>query len=695
MDSLWDCIHNYDSSFKEDDRLLLRASADGTFLLNPAWLRVKLPSPNECFECDTCARLSFYNIRGVCPRNKCPGELVLADQVKLAQNHYRVLYEDTKMPAQLRAEEHTAQLESAEAQKRQTEFIDGDIDLLSSSTTFEVGVDLGDLETVFLRNVPPEPFNYTQRVGRAGRGGEIPGLALTYCRRNPHDLYHYNDPETHILKGQIRPPQLRLQNEKIILRHITATVLSAFFRNPSNRERFKKVENLIGSDWENPSAVSEVMNFCRDNTALASSLREIVPKEMHAKTGLDNNSWMNLIAGKNSRFANAEAEVCSEYLLVERLKKEFSREDNFTKAKKFQNRANTIAADKTLNFLSRKAIIPKYGFPVDVVELDTRPYSQQEARKISLQRDLSQAIAEYAPGGKVVANKKEWQSCGIKIIAGKTLAVKNYYYNKARDFKQWNEDDDQAGNPDPKGKYLSPEFGFVTALLEKPKEPQGRAGRLYTTRPFFGGFVEGQQETKKLFDVEITPALPGRMVVLCEGKNGGGFYICLSCGAGSAEISGSHKTPESNECKSTLKRLSLGHEFVTDVVRLQFPGLNDEWHAYSLAYAMLLGAAQRLNVPDTDLNATITVGKTLDKTAIVLYDNVPGGAGLVANLEKQDVFLDVLKEAKKRVNGDCDCTKSCYGCIRSYRNQFAHPHLQRKDALGFLESALELRGHNT
>ena len=55
---------------------------------------------------------------------------------------------------------------------------------------------------------------------------------------------------------------------------------------------------------------------------------------------------------------------------------------------------------------------------MDVVELDTHP-RDGNSTGVALQRDLSQAIAEYAPGGKVVANKLEWESCGVKVVAGK------------------------------------------------------------------------------------------------------------------------------------------------------------------------------------------------------------------------------------------------------------------------------------
>ena len=103
-----------------------------------------------------------------------------------------------------------------------------------------------------------------------------------------------------------------------------------------------------------------------------------------------------------------------------------------------------------------------------------------------------------------------------------------------------------------------------------------------------------------------------------------------------------------------------------------------------MAYAVLLGAAETLDVPDTDLNVTIT-GSDSGEAAIVLYDNVPGGAGLVAQLEQESVFDRMLRNARERVQGNCGCDMSCYGCLRSYRNQFAHPHLNRTRALKVLQ----------
>ena len=108
-----------------------------------------------------------------------------------------------------------------------------------------------------------------------------------------------------------------------------------------------------------------------------------------------------------------------------------------------------------------------------------------------------------------------------------------------------------------------------------------------------------------------------------------------------------------------------------------------------VAYAVLLGAAEALGVPQTDLNVTIASGKKAGESAVILYDSVPGGAGLVPQIEEDRVFASVLSESHRRVSGDCGCAASCYGCLRSYRNQFAHPHLDRCLALSVLERAID------
>ena len=695
--AIWETIRQGDESMPSQHRLLL--SMGDARRLNPDWWRVfPISDDDVLYQCDTCARLQATSIDGVCTRHRCPGSVQEIRVMKLEANHYRLLYEDS-LPGVLRVEEHTAQIDKEKARDFQRAFRAGEIHVLSSSTTFELGVDLGDLDIIFLRNVPPETFNYAQRVGRAGRRSGFPGFAITFCRRNPHDLYHYAEPNDRILKGTVRPPAISLRNEKIIARHIVATALSYFFRD--FRDRFESVEKLFG-DLEHPSGVSDFSNFLqRRKSELEESLRNIVPPEMISEVGLNDGGWMYHLVGEGSRFSLAEAEVSSDFRAVKELERASARKTDYRTAEWASRRAVTIAREDALSFLSRKAIIPKYGFPVDVVELDPhRTQQTSESFEILLQRDLSIAIAEFAPTSRLVANKKEWTSYGLKKVAEREWPRKSYRRCSRHNlFISWSPGQvapsERCCSSAVERHYLVPQFGFVTDR-QKPREPKGRSARVFTTRPFFLKLTGSDPGDLDFGVIRLTKASPGLMVVLCEGRRGRGFYICGQCGAGFRERKNQHETPYGENCSGTLEQVSLGHEFATDVVQVRFlldpskDKIDEVWLAYSLAYALVEGTAEVLEVPSPDLSATVSYRGDSAIPPIVLYDNVPGGAGLVARLEDKDILRTCLEAALERVNGGCGCGEddSCYGCLRSYRNQFAHQHLKRGSVMQYLKTLL-------
>ena len=140
------------------------------------------------YQCNKCLKISSINISNICPSYRCNGELKEIDLNKsVKDNHYRKIYQNSKLE-KMKVSEHTAQLTTEYAAEIQNRFINGDINVLSCSTTFELGVDVGRLETVFMKNIPPTPANYAQRAGRAGRRLDSTAYALSYARLASHDF---------------------------------------------------------------------------------------------------------------------------------------------------------------------------------------------------------------------------------------------------------------------------------------------------------------------------------------------------------------------------------------------------------------------------------------------------------------------------------------------------------------------------
>lgn len=706
---IWDALRECDDKANTPDEKLLVPAGDAR-RVNPFWWRLRVVGDEPVLQCATCGRIQLMSVGELCSRHRCPGKVAAKPAKALETNHYRTIYA-SNLPGSLRVEEHTAQLDKEKAREFQRDFKSGKIHVLSCSTTFELGVDLGDLDTVFLRNVPPESFNYAQRAGRTGRRSGYPGFVVTYCKRGPHDLYHFAQP-TRMLSGQIRPPVLNLLNAKVISRHVAAVAFSAFFR--AFPDRFRNVQALM-KDLAKPSGVADLKAFLREGqTRLEKVLRDVVPPEVFGKVGLENGDWIERVSGtisvsfgsathiEESRFTLAEQEIASDYRNVLNLEQTAVVRQDYRTAEWAKRRANTIASEDVLSFLSRKAVIPKYGFPVDVVELDTQVSQRSaESSEVHFQRDLSIAVAEFAPTSKLIANKREWTSSGLKKVVEKEWPRRSYKRCVQDNvFLHWEEGEEEPETPCGHvlavGSYVIPQFGFV-ADRSKPKPPKARPARVFTTRPYFAGSLgteRGEVSLPALNPlIRLKKASPGLMVVLCEGKRGRGFYVCRECGSGFQKKPRTHSTPWGIQCQGQVEGdISLGHEFVTDVLQLQFlpsaePAIDKTWLAFSLAYALVEGAAEVLDVPSNDLSTTVSHAVGMSLPPIILYDNVAGGAGLVAQLETENKLKRSLEAALNRVSGACGCDEqtSCYGCLRGYRNQFAHQSLRRGQAKTYLQ----------
>jgi len=690
------------------------------------WQIVQEGQNTSRFICNKCGLISPVDIRGVCPTFGCNGKLELLNsssrREEIMKNHYRYLYTNLS-PVTMTVHEHTAQLKQDYASNIQQKFIKGEINVLSCSTTFELGVDLGELETIFLRNVPPEPSNYIQRSGRAGRRLDSVGFTLTFAQLRSHDLTYFKKPEK-MIGGQIKPPVVEIRNEKIVRRHLHSVVLAKFFRE--HPDYFRNVDSFFNLEGEGVSGPKKLQEYLENKpVVILESLKRTIPENLHGIFDLENWGWIKgLLDYKEGALETADAQIRDEY---DSLREYYDWKEKEWISTRDQRRRNKINADmrwaddstntikrrQLIDFLATHTVIPKYGFPVDVVELT--PLSHiKESKNIRLERDLRIAISEFAPGSQVVANGYVWESAGLKLV--KDRALDEYWFvvcHNCRRFDKEKRTSDTSSLKECKGcgykfskndikTFITPIFGFVTSReLEPPKPGESRPKREFTTRPYFFDYQEPKEEEFNIGKLKINCRYSshGELAVICKGKKGMGFCICFKCGAAFSKRpkGNTHKTPIGEECPSPSLRghLYLGHTFTTDVLTISLEeytfdiGRMDQSFWYSLLYAILEGVNQALGIRRQDLDGCLYPYE--GRIALVLFDNVPGGAGHIKRVMDKQNLYEVLKNALDRVkNCTCGPETSCYGCLRNYQNQFCHEQLKRGIILEFLSNNLEV-----
>lgn len=696
-------------TFKDSNIIFQFQDSGGEYQINTE--RILLTTKNDWAVCESCGRLTTFYVNGFCVVPKCHGNLkkLTKDELeeKFARYHYRhrVL---KSPPMALQVMEHTAQLTNKHGQEYQKKFINGEINVLSSSTTFEMGVDVGGLKAVLLRNVPPTASNYIQRAGRAGRRRDGAAYAVTHARSLPHDQFYFHKP-AEIIKGKVPVPLINLKNTRLAKRHINSFLLGEFLRLNEGSSEVKTVNDFFLSPNENESPFKTYKDFLQNKkNELLSTINNILPDEVSI----------------DAEYCINKSSETLEDIFQEKVKDLYdsfkSQLDalNTSKAtangKELRQIANAITSTENLisqlqneqliNFLSSAHWLPSYAFPQDTIRLFVRQPHWTE--KMRLQRDREQGISEYAPGAEVIADGRLFKSGGVMRPRHGFEIRKYRYCRECRRLSTAGHNESlsptcECGNFSQPNDYIIP-TGFQTLYNDEVKEPD-----LYRLSPPSNSeifLISGTEETDFLSHEEIVGVTygyrrDGSLFRANAGYNYKTFRLCKECGRHFKEKekikNNRHETPWGTKCFGTLMNTHLAHEFETDILQLRFnipnmstPPVGDRDFWLSLTSAFTAAAAEVLAIPRNDLDSIYQSQNNNESLGeLIIYDRVPGGAGYVERIiENLSVILQrTFEKTKNCENSLCDENSSCYTCLRNYQNQFYWDSLKRIKISEWLE----------
>ena len=682
--------------------------------------RVFVVRPASRYVCVRCGFITTYSAQQRCPRKACEGNLEArtfdASQENIIANW--VAGERKPQFTSLKSEEHTAQINKDLAKRIEDEFRAEGVNLLSSTTTFEMGINIGDLQKVLLRNAPPSSANYVQRVGRAGRGKDKNSVCVTLCRRTKYDADAWNDPPR-LMSGEVRTPTVFTQNKVIAQRHFNAVVFAKFLRIKVADER----------------ALSEVTQQVRLEAFLPLLSRENIPegwfKFRPANLYLDFQGWIKQQAesylfqtttGRTlilaiSSFGKAMTESCVQYeKVIGEIAEELSalmaeRQKLFKQGRStadIEQAVKNLLGSDIINILAKRGFLPRYAFPLDVVTLETGWSRWLRDTDVELSRDRGIAIAEFAPGAQVIAHKKVFTSAGLYIVSNRDKPDR-LWYAKCPSCEQIR----IARTQEPlirncpvcqrsiTVQYIKPfiEPTSFSVRIEKKSEGAARHRRstLIRQRQALTHFIDSVEESSFHDDGLFRLALKedGQLFRYNLGPENRGFMLCKTCGCSEPlrSFNGTRGHKRLREFLGTMtcteehpwtKELAYGHRFQSFclIARPSRPTHSVE----SLAFALQKGLCKAIDIEPSGIGVSwrwLVKRSPATGVEIILYDNSPGGAGFIK--EGFDNWQQVVKLARE-ICGSCTCEKACYDCLKDYSNQSYHEKLNRLSVSEFLET---------
>jgi len=715
-------------------RLTMKRHADDKWQLFHDQLRVSLA--RERHVCNRCGIVTAWSARQCCPRKSCIGQLAPRAFDNTAGGAIgRWVSGAGDWPfASLRSEEHTAQINKDLAKEIEEAFRGGGINLLSSTTTFEMGINIGDLQKVLLRNAPPTPAAYVQRVGRAGRGADKNSVCVTLCRGTKYDLDMWREP-TRLMSGSMRAPTVFLENRVIAQRHFNAIAFAAFLRELDaaghlpDRKQSIRIEGFLPLEaraqlpatWRKVSPPDAYFDF---------SSWLSVKREADLFHAAEDNVLLDVLGGLDAaKSAALDVEEKGYRALIAALGAELLNLLN-ERQQRFAAGARTEEVDRSIQnligggqdgdviaVLARASFLPRYAFPLDVVTLETQRSRWAGDSDVDLSRDRAIAIAEFAPGAQVVARKKVFVSAGLYIASSEDKPDRRWFAQcpSCAQIRTARRKEDLASQCEVCGQHISDTHkrafvqphAFTIRFDGRKHHDTARFTKstLIRQRQSLTHFIDSVPESEfvqvsSLFLVALLPR--GQLFRYNLGPAKKGFVLCPACGM-SCPRQGANvrqhrrlrgwQTPGgicdcTNLYGTGFTGIAYAHQFESYclVIRPTVPIGAVE----SLAYALQKGACHCLELDASDLGVSWRKLRSSGRE-IVLYDRTPGGAGFVKEVSERwaEVETAAREICECRKN---QCERACYDCLKDYGNQGHHEVLDRHEARRFLSEGPNAAG---